>query len=300
MKSNTKLSKRILILTLLVGIFMTLNVKAQVRDIAGVDYTSTLGSDDDPDFARIRAWINIPTKLKGKERYIINGFRYSNAKINFNEAVGFSTQDLEEYHSLEYTLGYTYPINDKWRFTAQISPTITSNLTSSISFNDVIINGGVILIRTLESGKNGKKSRLSLGLTYNQTIGIPAPIPFINYWREINNHLTYTLGFPISKVKYFFSEKRSSLETFVRLDGYYANLSNDVLVNGENAESISLSQVIAGIGFDKYYGKRGNLFFKAGYSLRNSLRLNENISDEIFDFDLANAFYLRIGFKFNL
>ena len=300
MKNNIQLSKNTLVLTLLTSVFIILQSTAQVRDLAGVDYTTTLGTDDDPDFARIRVWINIPTKLKGKERYLINGFRYSNAKINFNDDNGFSTQDLEEFHSLEYTLGYTYPINDKWRFTAQVSPTITSNLTDGISFNDVIINGGVILIRTIESGKNGKKSRLSVGLTYNQTIGIPAPIPFINYWREVSDRVTYTLGFPISKVKYFLNNKKSSLETFIRLDGYYANLSNDILVNGENAEAISLSQIITGIGFDKYYGKRGNLFFKAGYSLRNSLRLNENISDEIFDFDLSNAFYLRVGFKFNL
>ena len=284
---------------ILIFVFLTnIRSSAQVRDLGGVDYSFISGNGDDPNFSRARVWINIPIKLKKEGYYIVNGFRYANAKINFNSPVGFSTSDLEEFHALEYTLGYTYPINEKWRFTAQFNPTISSNLVNDLSFNDVILSGGIILIRTLNEKK---KTRLSVGLTYSQTIGIPAPIPFINYWREVNDHLTYTLGFPISKAKYFFGDKKNSLEAFVRLDGYFANLSNDlVLPDGSNAEKLSLSQVITGIGFDKYYGKRANLFVKAGYTLRNSLRLNENTSDEVFDFNLSNAFFFRAGFKFNL
>ncbi|NER15458.1 hypothetical protein GWK08_18535 [Leptobacterium flavescens] len=269
---------------------------SQVSDLGGIDYTGIFGKDDDPNFGRVRVWLNIPTKLNDREHYLVNGVRYSNAKITFNQDYGFDTSDLEEFHALEYTLGYTFPLNEKWRFTAQFSPTIASNLANKLTFDDIIYSGGIILIRTLN---NEKKSRLSVGLTYNQTIGIPAPIPFVTYWREVNEHFTYTVGVPISKVKYFFNNKKSSLEAFARLDGYFANLSNDIQVNGTNAEKISLSQVVTGIGFDKYYGKRLNFFVKAGYLLRNSLRLNENISDEVFNFDLSNSFYFRGGFKFN-
>ncbi|NAS32625.1 hypothetical protein GTQ40_16715 [Flavobacteriaceae bacterium R38] len=281
---------------LVITFLSTLGITAQISDLGGIDYTSTIGDGDDPDFNRIRVWVNIPTKLKKKDHFLVNGLRYSNAKINFDRIESFSTTDLEEFHTLEYTLGYTFLLNEKWRFTAQIAPRLTSNLTDNISADDFIINGGIILIRTL-SGE--KRSRLSLGLTYSQTIGIPAPIPFVTYWREINKNLTYTLGFPITKVKYFFDQKKSSLETFVRIDGYFANLSNDIVIDGNTAESISLSQVIVGLGFDKYYGKHANIFAKAGYTLRNSLRLNEGLSDEVFDFDLSNAFFLRAGFKFN-
>lgn len=281
---------------LVIILLSTSNIIAQVSDLGGVDFTSIIGDGDDPNFNRYRIWVNIPTKLKKKDHFLVNGLRYSNAKINFDRVESFSTTELEEFHTLEYTLGYTFLLNEKWRFTAQVAPRITSNLTESISSDDFIINGAIILIRTLN---NKKKSRLSLGLTYSQTIGIPAPIPFITYWREVSENFTYTLGFPITKAKYFFDNKKSSLETFVRIDGYFANLSNDIVVNGNTAESISLSQVITGLGFDKYYGKRINLFVKAGYTLRNSLRLNEGLSDEVFDFDLSNAFFLRGGFKFN-
>lgn len=272
---------------------------SQVKDIGGTDYTFLLGEGDDPNFSRFRVWFNFPTKLNDRGHFLVNGIRYINAKINFESATSFSTVDLEEFHILEYTIGYTYPMNKKWRFTAQFSPTLSSNLTNNISFDDLVLSGGIIFIRTLEAENGSKKSRLTLGLTYSQTIGIPAPIPFVTYFREINDRWSYTVGFPISKAKYFFNTKKTSLEAFARLDGYFVNLSNDIPVNGQNAESISLSQVITGIGFDKYYGKRGNLFFKIGYTLRNSLELNENIKDEVFNFNLSNAFYFRGGFKFN-
>jgi len=275
---------------------ITSNLVAQVSDLGGVDYSGIIGSGDDSDFSRIRAWVNIPTKLNDKGSFLVNGIRYSNAKINFNRSFSFSTVELEEFHTIEYTIGYTFLLNEKWRFTAQLAPRLTSNFTDNVTLDDVIINGGIILIRTLN---NKKRSRLSVGLTYNQTIGIPAPIPFITYWREVNKNFTYTLGFPITKAKYFINDKKTSFEAFTRLDGYFANLSNDILVDGRTAESISLSQVITGLGFDKYYGKHSNLFVKVGYTLRNSLRLNEGLSDDIFDFDLSNGFYFRGGFKFN-
>ena len=117
-------------------------------------------------------------------------------------------------------------------------------------------------------------------------------------FKQVNDHLNYTIGVPISKMKYFFN-KKTSFEGFITFDGYYANLSNSLTVDDKTADHISLSAIVTGIGFDKYYGKRMNIFVKGGYTLRNSFRLLENRNDEVFDFNMKKSFTVRAGVKFN-
>ena len=254
---------------------------AQIKDIGGVDYTFIFNGDSDADFSRTRAWINFPIKLKKEGHLLVSGINYSNIHLDFNDTFDFDVNPLKTIHSLEYTLGYTFLMKNKeWRFTAQLSPTLSSNLEDKIKFDDLLWSGGVLFIRTRETPK---KSRLTLGLIYSQRVGIPAPIPFATYFKEISEKLNYTIGVPISKMKYFFN-KKTSLEGFITFDGYYANLSNAIMVDDRMANHISMSAIITGIGFDKYYGKRLNIYVKGGYTLRNSLRLVEDRNDEVFDF----------------
>lgn len=261
-----------------------------------MDYTTILGNGGAANFSRSRVWVALPIKLKKESHVLVNGIRYANINLDFNTTFNFDVSPLETIHSLEYTLGYTFLMKNKdWRFTAQLSPTLSSNLESKIIFDDLLWSGGILFIKTKNEPK---KSRLTLGLVYSQRAGIPAPIPFVTYFKQVNRQLNYTLGVPISKMKYFFNEK-TSLEGFITFDGYYANLSNPILVNDKSAEYISMSAIITGLGFDKHYGKRFNLFVKAGYTLTNSLRLVENRTDDVFDFNMSKSFTFRGGFKFN-
>ncbi len=227
---------------------------------------------------------------------LVNGVRYANIDLDFNRDFNFDTRPLKTIHSIEYTLGYTFLLKNKqWRFTAQLAPTISSNLDEKIKMDDLIWSGGILFIRTREEPK---KSRLTLGLFYSQQAGIPAPIPFATYFKQVSERLNYTIGVPISKMKYFFN-KKTSLEAFVTFDGYYANLSNSLAVGDKTADHISLSAVVTGLGFDKYYGKRMNIFIKGGYTLKSTLRLLEDRTEEVFDFDMKNSFTIRLGAKFN-
>lgn len=275
---------------------VSFNTFSQIKDIGGVDYTMANSRESDADFSRLRMWVNIPIKLKKKGHMLVSGIRYSNIHLDFNENFDFELDPLRTIHSIEYTLGYTFLLkNNEWRFTGQLAPTISSNLDAKIKFDDLIWSGGVLFIRTREEPK---KSRLTLGLFYSQQAGIPAPIPFITYFKEVNDHLTYTLGVPISKMKYFFN-KKTSLEGFITFDGYYANLSNSLTVNDKKADHVSLSAIVTGLGFDKYFGKRMNIYVKGGYTLRSSLRLMENTRDEIFEFNMKKTVTFRGGIKFN-
>ena len=269
---------------------------AQIKDIGGFDYTFINNENSAADFNRTRLWLNFPIKLNKQNHLLVSGFRYSRIQLDFNSDFNFDVRPLKTIHSLEYTLGYTFLLkNEEWRFTAQISPILSSNLRGEIRFDDLLWSGGVLFIRSREEPK---KSRLTLGLVYSQRLGIPAPIPFATYFRQVNKNLNYTIGIPISKMKYFLNEK-TSLEGFITFDGYYANLTDPIVVGDATANHISMSAIITGLGFDKYLGKRFNLYVKGGYTLRNALRLVENRNDEVFDFDMSKSFTFRGGFKFN-
>jgi len=277
-------------------LLLSLNSFAQIKDIGGIDYTFISNNSSDADFNRTRLWLNFPIKLNKESHMLVSGIKYANINLNFNTNFNFDITRLETIHSLEYTLGYTFLMKNKeWRFTAQISPTLSSNFEDKLQSDDLIWSGGILFFRTRETPL---KTRLTLGLIYSQRIGIPAPLPFITYFKEVNEKLNFTIGVPISKVKYF-PNKKTSFEGFITLDGYYANLSNNFTVNNDIAEKISMSAIITGIGFDKYYGKRLNLYFKTGYTLRNSLRLLDDTRDNVFDFDMAKSFTFRGGLKFN-
>ncbi|WP_340063759.1 DUF6268 family outer membrane beta-barrel protein [Ascidiimonas aurantiaca] len=271
-------------------------VIAQVNDLGGVEYTAFLNADNDPDISFLKVSANIPTKIGDRGHYILNGIGYTNVSIDFKTEYSFDTAELGNFHIIEYTFGYTFPMNTRWRFTAQLNPAIASNLRASLGFDDLAINGSIIFIRSLEGPK---KNRLTLGLAYSQTSGIPFPLPFITYFREITQNLSYTIGVPITKFKYYLGRRRNSVEGFLRLSGFFSNLSNPVAVNGQEATAINLSGIVAGIGYDRYIGKRFNLFFKAGYFFRDQLQLNDENRDEIFDFNLSDTFYTRGGFQFN-
>ncbi len=269
---------------------------AQINDLGGIEHTAFFGADSQPFVGITEIEVNFPLKLAKKEHYLVNGLSYANVMVNYNTPYGFETSELDRFHILTYTLGYTFPLNERWRFTAQISPSLASNFAAGASFDDFAMNGSIILIRTLTAPK---KNRLTVGLAYNQTSGIPIPLPFITYYKEITPNLSYTVGVPITKMKYFYGARKQSLEGFVRLAGFFSNLSNPITINEQQARQINLSAVVVGIGYDYYIGKRLNLFVKTGYLLRSQLRLEENARTEVFNFDLSNIYYARGGFKFN-
>tara|TARA_R110002073_G_scaffold72537_1_gene177718 strand:- start:755164 stop:756024 length:861 start_codon:yes stop_codon:yes gene_type:complete len=285
------LKKHILVAFLLCSCF----AYSQARDIAGVEYSGFLAKKGDPDFSRFKVWLNVPIFFKNKNHILISGLKYSNINLNMDGGYGFNTAPLDRIHVIEYSLGYLYTINEKWKLIAQITPSIASNLETSITSEDLIWSGGVLFINTLNKEKERK---LTLGLVYNQTMGIPAPIPFVVYSNRPTEKISYTLGVPITKLKYHFNEE-TSFESFITLDGYYANLSNNIAINEQIAEKISMTAVVLGVGYERYFGKHLNLYIKGGYTIHSSLRLFENIKDEVFNFNIDKSFIFRTGLKFN-
>ncbi|ULC58731.1 DUF6268 family outer membrane beta-barrel protein [Flaviramulus sp. BrNp1-15] len=272
---------------------------AQLTDLARLEYSFIPKSNSDDQYTRLRALLNYPIEVKNNAYFIV-GAEYNRVLLNLEDNYPFDTSGLNKIHIIDFNIGYTFKWSEKWRFGVKFNPRIASTLTKQLMSDDYFINGGVFFINDRTKEESLKRPyRLILGLTYNATTGLPFPLPFVSYHREINEIWSFNLGVPKSNIKYTFNAK-NNLQAFVGLDGYLAHLQEPSIVNGQNVDNISLSVAIAGLGYEYCFTKHLVAYMYTGYTLRlNNVLRNEN-RDEIFKLDDVNAFYLRTGLKFKI
>ncbi|NRD22935.1 hypothetical protein HNV10_06765 [Winogradskyella litoriviva] len=272
---------------------------AQLTDLARLEYSFIPSSKSEDQYTRLKATVNYPIKIKNKQYFILGG-EYNRIILNLEDEYPFNTSSLRKLHVIDLNLGYTFKASDTWRLGLKITPRIASTLTGKLSGDDFFINGGVFAIkdRTVATDID-RPYRLILGLTYNTTTGVPFPLPFISYYRRVNDKWSFSLGVPKSNLKYFLSEN-SILQTFAGLDGYFANVQKAMVVNGQVADNISLSAVIGGIGYEYCFTKHLIAYSYIGYTIRLSNHLRDDNRDDIYSLNDLNAFYFRSGIKFKI
>ncbi|AUC80684.1 DUF6268 family outer membrane beta-barrel protein [Lacinutrix sp. Bg11-31] len=272
---------------------------AQLTDLARLEYSYIPKGNSEDSFNRFRGLVNYPIETK-ENCYLVIGGEYSRIALNIEDNYPFNTSNLRRLHIMDLNVGYTFKLKSGWRLGAKISPRIASTLTHKLSSNDLFLNGGIYAIndRTKDESKN-KPYRLILGLTYNSTTGIPLPLPFISYYRRVNEQWSFNLGVPKTNVKYFFSE-HSILQTFVGIDGYFANIQDTITIEGKEVDNISLSVILAGLGYEYCFTDHLIWYAYSGYTLSMNNRLRDKNRDEVYKLDNKNTFYLRTGIKFKI
>lgn len=272
---------------------------AQLTDLARLEYSFIPKSKSPNQYTKIKALFNYPVKLK-PHTYLVLGAEYNNIFLNIEADYPFDTSALSTIHVIDLNVGYTFKWNDNWRLGIKFNPRIASTLTKSLTSDDYFINGGIYTVNDRTKDTSLKRPyRLVLGLTYNATTGLPFPLPFVSYYREINTHWSFNLGVPKSNLKYAINTQ-NKVQTFVGLDGYLAHLQGGINVNGQNANNVSLSVIVGGLGYEYLFTKHLVGYLYTGYTFRlNNVLRNDN-RDEIFKLDDVNAFYLRTGLKFKI
>jgi len=275
------------------------SVKAQLTDLARLEYSFIPSRNSEDQYTRLRALVNYPIKIKN-ENYLIIGGEYNRIILNLEDEYPFDTKPLRKLHIIDLSLAYIFKSQSMWRFGFKINPRIASTLTKQLTFDDMFLNGGAYMIKDRTDATDiDRPYRLILGLTYNTTAGVPFPLPFISYYRRVNDNWSYNLGVPKSNLKYFFNEK-SMLQAFATLDGYYAHLQDSTTVNGENADHISLSVTVGGLGYEYCFTKNLVAYSYIGYTFRLSNVLRNKDRDDIYKLNELNAFYFRTGLKFKI
>ena len=292
--------KKIIKYILICFLFFTFQTSnAQLTDIARLEYSFIPKTKSEDQYTRLRVLLNYPIELKNKS-YLIIGGEYNRVLLNLEDNYPFDTSNLSKLHVIDFNLGYTFKLSEKKRLGFKINPRIASTLTNSITGDDFFVNGGVFYINDRrDDGTLKRPYRLILGLTYNATTGLPYPLPFISYYREIDESWSYNAGVPKSNIKYIFNEK-NNMQAFIGLDGYLAHLQEPSQINGQNVDHISLSVAIGGLGYEYSFTEHLVAYMYTGYTFRLNNVLRNKDRDEVFKLDDVNAFYLRTGLKFKI
>ncbi len=274
-------------------------LNAQLTDLARIEYSFIPKKKSDDEYTRIRALFNYPIALKD-DKYIFVGAEYNNIFLNLNDSYPFDKSILETLTILDINLGYTYKMNEKWRAGFKLTPRLASTLTGKITKDDLFLNGGMFFVKDRTEATNLKRPyRLILGLTYNTTTGIPFPLPFVSYFRQVNESWSFNAGVPKSNIKYSLN-KKNALQAFIGIDGYFANLQKSAILFDKEVDHISLSVVVAGLGYEYLLSKHLVLYAYYGYTLRMNNVLRDKDRENVFTLDNVNAQYLRTGIKFKI
>ena len=287
------------IITIIIAVFFGNYLQAQLTDLARLEYSYIPSSNSEDQYTRLRALVNYPIKIKDRD-YLVIGGEYNRIHLNLENNYPFNPDDLSKLHVIDFSLGYTFKTNENWRLGLKVNPRIASTLTSKLTSDDMFLNGGIFAIKDRTEAEDIEKPyRLVLGLTYNTTAGVPFPLPFVSYYRRVNDKWSFSAGVPKSNLKYFFNES-SILQVFAALDGYFANIQKPMLVNERIVNNISLSVAIGGLGYEYCFTKHLVAYSYIGYTFRlNNVLRNEN-RDEVFKLNDVNAFYFRSGLKFKI
>lgn len=288
----------------LIWFFISLPLTAQLSDLARLEYVGLPeSSDGGTSFSRYRALLNYPIKLKKEGSFLLIGADYSYVTFDADEdLIDFDPEPLSEYNQLTFNVGYTFKINEEWRFGAQIEPGFSSNLNiSGITFDEAVISGNAVFIKDKkESEKVKEPYRLILGVAVSGSGGFPI-LPFISYYRKFHPKWSYNLGIPKTQLQYHLSD-RNRLKLVARIDGFRSSLQNGIIAEpgGESAERIRQRLVLGGLRYEFKFTDHLEFYFNGSYVIDNSVELRDRSRNTIFEFEEENSFYIKTGVRFKI
>ena len=285
-----------------ITVLFALIAQAQSTDIARVEYMRIPFSNSDNSVGRFRALLQVPIPLdKELNKILVAGFEYRNVNVDIKDAVpaGFNIQDVSSLHRISAYAGYVWKFKENWRFGVKAGVRINSNLAGSLVADDWIYTASVYAINDMKDASTTKPYRWIFGLDYSTTPGRNFPLPLINYYREFHPNWTYTLGVPKTNVRHYLNgNHKDALQAFVTLDNFFANIQNNMSIDGRSAENISMTIILGGLGYEHCFTKHLLYYAYATHSISNDFRLRNNDRDDIYTINSDNTFYFRTGVKF--
>lgn len=295
--------KKLFLLFLLV---FSLNAFCQSTDLARLEYTYFPQKNSDNSFRRMRAQVAFPIALKKEGSYLVPGLEYRNVHFKYEDPELFDTGDLDRFQSFTASLGYTFKMNELWRFGAEGGIKLASNFAKAdILHDDLIYTGAVYFIKIKKDERYYEPWRLILGLQYSTTTGFPFPLPIVNYYKRWDEKWSYMLGTPKSNLKYYFND-RHEVQLFVTLDGFFSNVQNNFdttpgnNTNDSVAESMSMTILLSGMGYEFKFTDHLKFYLYGGHTLVNDIRFRDAHRNNVYTINETNTFYARSGLKFTI
>ncbi len=289
------------IFSLLVLLHISTISYAQLSDLAKIDYTKLPKGTSDVGYDRLRGLFNYPIKVNDGGFFLI-GLDYSKIELSFDNNIdAFDINAIEDFQLLDLNIGYTFKMNENWRFGARFTPGFSSNLVKELSFEDVVFSGDIVFIKDKKNDENLKKPyRLILGISYSGNRGIPFPIPFISYYRKFHPNWSYKFGIPKSNLQYHLS-KKSRFKVIAELDGFTSNIQGGLLVNGDElADKANMVIIIGGLRYEYKFTDHIELYFNIAHIMSSSAKLKDRKNKTVISVNKSNIYYFRSGIRFKI
>jgi hypothetical protein len=254
---------------------------------------------------RFRGFVNFPIPLDWEGSYLVPGLEYRNVDLDIEDAVPFSTENLRKFQMFRVGIGYTFKLNEEWRFGARAGFEIASNFEQRTArASDLRFTGAAYFVKDRTRDSIGKNDRFIIGVQYSTNAGRPFPLPVLNYYKKFHPDWSYTIGIPKMNLKHFITKKHT-IQSFISIDGFYSNIQNDLPIpDGSGmpkiADNISMTTVMGGFGYEYFFSKHILFYFYGAYTGYNEIRLRDTKLNNLYKLNEENTFYLRSGIKFKL
>lgn len=250
--------------------------------------------------SRYRALVQVPVPLdKQLNHILVLGLEYRYIDINIEDPVPFDPMQVDGVERMEASLGYVFKIAKNWRLGVRTSARISSTLNQSARGDDYIYAAALYAINNVSDPKDGKPYRIIFGLNYSTTPGRDYPLPLIDYSKTFKPNWDFTLGVPKTSIRHYVNDNhKDAFQAFATLDNFFGNLQRPITIDGRVAENISMTIVLAGLGYEHFFTKKLRFFAYATHSVSNDFRLRNNDRDDIYTINDQNSFYFRGGMKF--
>ena len=252
--------------------------------------------NDEIDFYKTDFKISLPVKFR--KGLLVHDFSVGFYELNYGKDYSFSTNNVSKFNDLCYGLKYMYPLGDTWKLNAQVEVSLVSNSIRSISNKDLFVGGEISVTKRL--GAENTTESVTLGVNYTTITGEPRFLPTINYTKQVNDKLSYGIGFPKTYAEYKWNHL-STFKSLLLINGGYFNLNAPVSINADiNANKASFSSTSLMLEYNYKMDDNWVVLFKGGYSLANKYILLDSDNNKVFDFNTTPKPVFSTGIKFNL
>ncbi|MBT8261867.1 MAG: hypothetical protein KJO05_03530 [Bacteroidia bacterium] len=277
----------------------------QATDLARIEYTFIPQSNSNNSINRFRGFVNFPIPLEWDGSYLVPGIEYRNVDLDIEDKVPFDTENLRKFQMFRLGIGYTFKMTEVWRVGMRAGVEIASNFEERTAVSsDLRFTGAAYLVKDRSRDSTGTKDRFIIGLQYSTNAGRPFPIPVINYFKKFHPDWSYTVGVPKMNLKHYITKKQT-VQSFITIDGFFSNIQNDLPIPDgmgmpKIADNISMTTVMAGLGYEYFFSKYVLFYFYGAYTGYNEIRLRDTNRNSLYRINEENTFYIRSGIKLKL
>lgn len=283
--------KKVLILLLLIGANLTY---AQEADGIYVN-SELLPSFDVTGVIKLEAGLDFPVINTDKNKLTIGG-KVQKITYNFiDEDVPFETGEIEAFNAFSFKFTYQHSLSESWALKLMGESQVSSNFgENEIKSNDLFFNGKVIV----EKYNEEKNTLWTFGAVYDIKYGLYHPIPVISYTKRLDEAWAYKIGFPDARVKWTLAENHD-FEGFATLNGFTGNINDGIDVyKDEYSGTLRQTSFLLGLGYNITFLKHFKASINGGYSVYNTMQIQDYSNNEVYDFDMSNSFYVNLGVKY--